>query len=81
LIAGLEEALELRPRALHVRGDSKLVIEQLAGRWRVRQPHLVPLHQRARALLREFPEVDLEHVRRENNVDADALVNAALDLT
>ncbi len=80
VIAGLERALEVRPRVLHVRGDSKLVIEQLAGRWRVKQPHLVPLHQRARALLGEFPVVDLAHVRREHNVDADALVNAALDL-
>jgi ribonuclease HI len=80
VIAGLEQAFSLRPRVVHVRGDSKLVIEQLAGRWRVKQPHLVPLHERARALLREFPVVDLAHVRREHNVDADALVNAALDL-
>jgi len=56
------------------------VIEQLAGRWRVRQPHLRPLHARARALLDAYDLVDLAHVRRELNSRADALVNAALDV-
>ncbi len=63
-----------------MRGDSKLVIEQLAGRWKVKQPHLKPLHAQARALLDTYDAVDLAHVRREQNVEADALVNAALDL-
>jgi ribonuclease HI len=81
LIAGLEAAAAATPaRAAKVRGDSKLVIEQLAGRWKVRQPHLKPLHAQARALLDAYDEVDLAHVRREQNVEADALVNAALDL-
>ena len=40
---------------------------------------LVPLHRRAQELLRPYREVDLQHVRREDNTDADALVNAALD--
>ena len=65
---------------MQVRGDSKLVIEQLAGRWKVKQAHLKPLHARARALLDDYEEVDLAHVPREQNTDADALVNAALDL-
>jgi ribonuclease HI len=80
LIAGLEAAREFSPRTVRVRADSKLVIEQLAGRWRIRQPHLRPLHAQARSLLDEFDEVILEHVPREQNTDADALVNAALDL-
>jgi ribonuclease HI len=80
LIAGLEAARALHAQTVHVRGDSKLVIEQLEGRWRVKQPHLTPLHATARALLDGFDHVDLAHVRRELNVDADALVNAALDL-
>ena len=57
-----------------------LVIEQVAGRWKVTQPHLRPLCDEARALLSRFDSVDLAHVRREFNSDADALVNAALDL-
>ena len=47
----------------------------------MRQPHLVPLHAEARKLLQAYDEVDLQHVRRELNTDADALVNAALDAT
>jgi len=80
LIAGLEAASTTPARVAKVRGDSKLVIEQLAGRWKVRQPHLKPLHAQARALLDTYDEIDLAHVRREQNVEADALVNAALDL-
>ena len=80
VIAGLEAAREYPSRAVRVRADSKLVIEQLAGRWKVKQPHLKPLHAQARRLLDAYEEVDLAHVRREQNVEADALVNAALDL-
>ncbi len=80
LIAGLEAAAATPARAVAVRGDSKLVIEQVAGRWKVRQDHLRPLHARACELLSHYDAVDLAHVRRELNADADALVNAALDL-
>jgi ribonuclease HI len=78
-IAGLEAAAPLRARRARVRADSQLMIKQLAGEYRVRQPHLVPLHAEAKRLLQEYDEVDLRHVPREQNVDADALVNAALD--
>jgi ribonuclease HI len=80
LLAGLEAAAPFRARRVLVRADSKLVIEQVAGRWKVKQAHLRPLHERARALLAAYDEVDLAHVRRDDNVEADALVNAALDL-
>jgi len=80
LIAGLEAASATPSRAVKVRGDSKLVIEQVAGRWKVKQEHLRPLHARACQLLSHYEAVDLAHVRRELNRDADALVNAALDL-
>jgi len=79
LIAGLEAALAYRPRVLHVRADSLLVVNQLRGLWRVKHAGLRPLYEEARALLQCFEQFDLEHVRRELNVDADTLVNAALD--
>jgi ribonuclease HI len=79
LIAGLEAALAFRPRVVHVRADSLLVINQLRGLWKVKHAGLRPLYDEARALLQRFEQVDLEHVRRELNVDADTLVNAALD--
>ena len=65
--------------AVRLRADSLLVIRQLEGAWKVKQAHLRPLHERARELLGEYEEVDLAHVPREQNVDADLLVNAALD--
>ena len=49
------------------------------GAWKVKQSHLRPLRDRARALLAPYEEVDLGHVPRALNADADALVNAALD--
>lgn len=79
LIAGLEAAAPYRARRMRVRADSKLVIEQVKGTWKVKQPHLRPLLEQARGLLRSYDEVDLQHVPRAQNADADALVNAALD--
>jgi ribonuclease HI len=79
LIAGLEAAAPYGPRVVHVRADSLLVIRQLEGAWRVKQAHLRPLRDAAQALLRQYEVVDLAHVPREENVDADLLVNAALD--
>ena len=79
LIAGLEAAREFEPRCVRVRADSELMIRQLEGRYKVKSALLRPLYEEARALLTEFEEVDLAHIRREKNADADALVNAALD--
>jgi ribonuclease HI len=78
-IAGLEAAREFPSRAIRVRADSLLLVEQINGRWRVKQAHLRPLRDRVLALLDDYDEVDVAHVRREQNCDADALVNAALD--
>jgi ribonuclease HI len=80
VIAALEAAEAFPARAVRVRADSMLVIEQLAGRWKVKQAHLKPLHARARELLDAYDDVDLAHVPRAQNADADALVNAALDV-
>ena len=79
VIAGLEAAAEFGARAVSVRADSMLVIRQLEGKWRVKHPGLQPLHRRALALLDGWERVDLAHVPREQNTDADLLVNAALD--
>jgi ribonuclease HI len=79
VIAGLQAARPFEARVLHLRADSMLVIRQLEGAWRIKQPHLRPLHAEAKALLASYEVVDLAHVPREENVDADLLVNAALD--
>jgi ribonuclease HI len=79
LIAGLEAAAPLHAHTLHVRADSLLVIKQLRGEYRVKNESLRGLHAEARALLRTYRVVDLQHVPRAQNAEADALVNAALD--
>ena len=80
LIAGLEAAAHLRRRASCTCAPTRSSsIEQVKGAWKVKQPNLRPLHAEARALLAAYDDVDLQHVPREENTDADALVNAALD--
>jgi probable phosphoglycerate mutase len=78
-IRGLALARDLGARRVHVRSDSKLLIEQLSGRWRVKNPSLQVLHGQARALLGEFESVRLEHVPRERNRAADAMANRGVD--
>jgi ribonuclease HI len=80
LIAALEAAREFPARRVRIRADSQLIVRQLEGSYRVKQPHLRPHFERAKALLAEYDDVDLAHVRREENAEADALVNAALDV-
>jgi ribonuclease HI len=79
LIAGLDAVAHLHARVMHVRADSLLVIKQLRGEWKVKHVNIKPLHAEARAFLREYETVDLQHVPREDNTEADALVNQALD--
>lgn len=79
LIAGLEAARAFPSRAMRVRADSLLVVRQVQGAWKVKKEHLRPLHARVLELLEAYDHVDLAHVPREQNADADLLVNAALD--
>jgi len=79
LVTGLEAALELGVDDLAVRLDSELVVKQISGAYRVKHEGLIPLHARAKALLRKFARVDVQHVRRKENAAADALVNQVLD--
>ena len=79
LIAGISLANEFAPDAeLEVRMDSKLVIEQMAGRWKIKHPDMKPLALTAQRELAGRPVV-WTWVPREDNKAADALVNAALD--
>ena len=78
-IEGLRRARDLGAHAVTLRADSKLLIEQLAGRWKIKNPTLQRLHAEARALLREFAETKLEHVPRAFNAVADALANRGVD--
>jgi probable phosphoglycerate mutase len=79
LIEGLKAVGEWQPDRLEVYLDSKLVVEQINGGYRVKKPELLPLHRRAKELLDGFREVVISHVEREKNRGADALANMAID--
>lgn len=79
LIIGLEEALRRGIDELDVRMDSLLVVQQMKGVWKIKHPGLRPLAFRAGELLARFPKRTIEHVPRELNSLADALVNRAID--
>ncbi|MEV4759430.1 bifunctional RNase H/acid phosphatase [Micromonospora sp. NPDC049559] len=79
LIAGLEAAAELGAAEVEVRMDSKLVVEQMCGRWQIKNPGLRPLAAQAATLVRRFDSVTFGWIPRERNRHADALANAAMD--
>jgi broad specificity phosphatase PhoE/ribonuclease HI len=79
LIAGLGAAAELGADEVEVRMDSKLVVEQMSGRWQIKHPGLRPLAAQATDLVRRFRSVRFTWIPRERNKRADALANAAMD--
>ncbi|MFG1955480.1 bifunctional RNase H/acid phosphatase [Micromonospora sp. NPDC048830] len=79
LIAGLEAAAELGAAEVDARMDSKLVVEQMCGRWQIKHPGLRPLAAQAAALVGRFAAVRFQWIPRERNRHADALANAAMD--
>jgi broad specificity phosphatase PhoE/ribonuclease HI len=79
LIEGLRAAAELKAARVDVRMDSKLVIEQMSGRWQIKNPGLRPLAAEAAALVKRFDEVTFDWIPRERNKAADALANRAMD--
>jgi len=80
MIAGVRRALELDPDAeLHIRLDSKLVVEQMSGRWKIKHPDMADLAAQARELLTGTP-VRFEWIPRLENSRADKLANLAMDM-
>lgn len=79
LIAGLTAAAELGAAEVDVRMDSKLVVEQMSGRWQIKHPGLRPLAAQAAGLVGRFTAVRFTWIPREHNRHADALANAAMD--
>ncbi len=79
LIAALEWARTHAIRDLLVRSDSLLLVQQMLGRYRVKNAGLQPLHATAQALTKHMARVRFEHVGRSMNANADRLANAAMD--
>ena len=80
LVAGLRAAADLAPGAdVEVRMDSKLVVEQMSGRWKVKDPNLRSLARSAQDEARRLGRVTYVWVPRARNADADRLANQAMD--
>jgi ribonuclease HI len=79
LLLGIELAKELGADEVEFIGDSLLIVEQVRGRWKVKQEHLRPLHTKVKDALRELPSWSIRHVKRDENTRADDLLNDALD--
>jgi len=79
LLAALNYALAAGAGALKIRSDSELLVRQINGRYRVKNAALQKLHGKAVALMRRVGKVSVDHVRREQNRDADRLANMAMD--
>jgi ribonuclease H / adenosylcobalamin/alpha-ribazole phosphatase len=79
LIAGLEDAAMVGATEVDVYMDSKLVVEQMSGRWKVKHPDLIELHAQARKLAARFDRISYSWIPRERNKHADRLANEAMD--
>jgi len=79
VIAGLAAAVELGAAAVDVRLDSKLIVEQMSGRWKIKHPDIKPLAAEVTALVRRFGSASFRWVPRERNTYADRLANEAMD--
>jgi probable phosphoglycerate mutase len=79
LIAGLAAAAELGASTVDVRMDSKLVVEQMSGRWKIKHPDMQPLAAQAKELAAGFSRVKYEWIPRAQNSHADRLANEAMD--
>jgi len=79
LLAALQWAVDHDCRRVCIRADSELLVKQMRGEYKVKNPGLQPLYVRARLLVAQLDEVRFEHVRRDFNTDADRLSNLGMD--
>jgi ribonuclease HI len=79
LIAALDYMQSQGIRALRIESDSELLVKQMRGQYKVRSPELQPLFERARKMSRALESFRIDHVYREQNREADALANEAMD--
>ena len=79
VLEGLQRARELGATDVLLRSDSKLLIEQLSGRFRVKNPTLQRLHTEVRTTARAFSTIRYQHVPRDMNKEADRMANRGVD--
>jgi ribonuclease HI len=79
LIAALDYAQSHNVRALRIEADSELMVKQMRGAYKVKSADLKPLYERAHKMAQSFESFAISHVYREQNAEADALANEAMD--
>ena len=79
LLLGIERAAALGAEHLELIGDSELIVRQVKGEYKVKDENLRALHRQVREALQSFEGWSIRHVRREENAEADRLVNEELD--
>ncbi|OGC52483.1 hypothetical protein A2709_03220 [candidate division WWE3 bacterium RIFCSPHIGHO2_01_FULL_43_9] len=79
IILGMELALDRKVDCVEFLLDSELIVKQLVGLYRVKEPKLIPMYQRTKNLEARLREVHYRAIPREKNKDADAVVNKVLD--
>ncbi len=79
LIHALKKAQSLKVSQIKIKMDSELIVKQLLGQYKVKHENMKPLHAEVKKLLEQFQLWTVEHVRREQNKEADEMVNQALD--
>jgi ribonuclease HI len=79
LILGLKRAKAMGIKELEVLADSELLVKQLSGEYAVKAEHLRPLHDEAQGLIKGFQWLQVRHIPREDNAQADAMSNRAID--
>jgi ribonuclease HI len=79
LILGLKRAKAMGIKELDVLADSELMVKQLNGDYAVKAEHLKPLYDEARGLFKAFSTIEIRHIPREENAQADAMSNRAID--
>jgi ribonuclease HI len=79
LLLGIDVAKDLGADEVELVGDSKLIVEQVRGNYKVKQEHLRPLHTKVKSELVGFSDWSIRHVKRDENDRADELLNEALD--
>ena len=80
LILGLEKSLDCGAKEIVVRMDSELLVRQLKGLYKVRNPRLAVFFQQVKDLLRKFTKYEIIHIPREQNQEADRMANEAIRL-
>lgn len=79
LITALESAQHLKDRTIKIFTDSLLVANQINGVWKVKHSEIIPLNKKAKTLFKNYENISIQHIPREQNSEADRLANLAID--